>query len=91
MNRLCIVLDQHGQISEICADEPLEIYWVDPSVPHDRVYLYQSAKIGPQYVRQLIGGYAVGHIDDGTIAVGEVTSPPFPPSKPSLRIVKDGE
>ena len=90
MNRLCIVLDKHGQIDEICADEPLEIYWVDPHVPHDRVYLYQSAKIGPQHVREQIGGYAVGHADDGTFG-GDVVSPRLPPSKPSLRGVKGAE
>jgi hypothetical protein len=88
MTRITITLDEHGQFTRICSDEAIEIYIVAPHVPHDRVYLYGSVEVGPQYVREEIGGYAVGHADDWTLAgPDDAASPRLPPSKPSLRAV----
>ena len=87
MNRLTITLTENGEIGTICADSPLEIYFVCPHVPHDRVYLYGAANIGPEFVREQIGGYSVGHWGDGTF--GEFTDPHKPPSVPGLRLVSD--
>jgi hypothetical protein len=89
MNRITITFKSNGDIGDICSDEPVEIYFVDPNMPADRVYLYQSAKIGPEHVRNEIGGYAVGHRDDGTLPTEGAVSPMVPPSRPGLRLVKD--
>ena len=85
MNRFCILLDKNGEIDRLCADQAVEIYFVDPRVPHDRVYKYGSADFGPQFVRDLIGGYAVSHISDGVLGIGN--EPKLPPSKPTLKVV----
>lgn len=87
MNRVVITLDANGEIDSICADEPVQIYWNQPSRPHDRVYLYGSAEFGPEHVRKAIGGYAVGHAFDGTLGVGNGTGK-RPPSKPHIGEVK---
>jgi hypothetical protein len=85
MNRLTITLTPNGEIDTICADSPLDVYIVAPHVPHDRVYLYGSTQIGPQFVQEQIGGFAVGHSGDGTL--GDFESSHLPPSKPTLRVV----
>lgn len=82
MNRVCITQDKNGDITGICADEPVEIYFVNPHLPHDRVYLYMAADFGPHHVRAAIGGYPVGH-------AGDEISPRLPPSKPHIRAVED--
>jgi hypothetical protein len=89
LNRLTITLTPNGEIDAICADSPLEVYIVAPHVPHDRVYLYGSTQVGPQFVQQQIGGYAVGHAGDGTL--GEFEAAHLPPSKPALTIVAINE
>ena len=86
MNRFCILLDEKGEIDRLVADEPIEIYWVDPRVPHDRVYKYEAADFGPQFVRELIGGFAVGHMNDGGLGIGSESK--LPPSKPALTVVQ---
>lgn len=85
MNRICFVLDKNGELSNIAADAPVEIYIVAPHCIRDRVYLYQSADFGPEKVRELIGGFVVGHINDGMLGIGEGSK--LPPSKPSLKVV----
>ena len=85
MNRLCILLDENGEIDRICADEELEIFWVNPNVKHDRVYKYGSADFGPQFVRELIGGFPIGHLHDGTLGIGNERK--YPPSKPHLKVL----
>lgn len=85
MNRFCILLDKNGEIDRLVADQELEIFFVDPRVPHDRVYKYSAADFGPEFVRELIGGYAVGHANDGTLGPGN--APRLPPSKPTLKVI----
>lgn len=86
MNRICIIQDDRGDITGICADEPIEVYFVNPHLPQDRVYLYSSADFGPQHVRAAIGGYSVGHADDDVFGG---SAPRLPPSKPHIRAVED--
>lgn len=86
MNRICFVLSDKGELEGIAADAPVEIYIVAPHVPHDRVYLYQSAQFGPQFVRELIGGFAVGHSDDGVIGDGDGRGK-LTPSKPHIGVI----
>lgn len=86
MNRFCILLDKNGEIDRLIADQEVEIFFIDPRVPHDRVYKYGAGNFGPQFVRELIGGYAVGHANDGTLG-GDVVASRLPPSKPILKAV----
>jgi hypothetical protein len=86
-NRVTVTLDPHGQIIRVCSDEEIEFFTVAPHVPHDRVYRYGAVEVGPQFVREEIGGYAVGHAADGTLSVGLPISPKLPPSKPAIRTV----
>lgn len=85
MNRITLTLDR-GNVVKICSDEPVDVYFVDPAVPHDRVYLYGSVEVGPQFVRREIGGYAVGHAHDGTLDVGGPICPRLPPSRPAIEL-----
>lgn len=88
MNRVVITLNHNGELSGICADEPVEIFINCPHVPRDRVYQYGSAEFGPQHVRAAIGGYPVGHIADGTANIAPADgSGKRPPSTPKLRPV----
>ena len=84
MNRVTIQINEHGEIGRICSDEPIEFYFVSPHTPHDRVYLYGAVEVGPQFVREEIGGYAVGHFDDCVLGGDE---PHLPPSRPALKPV----
>ena len=86
MNRVAIVLDQNGEFAGVASDEPIEFMIVAPHCPRDRVYLYESIDIGPEHVRALIGGFAVGHWADGTLGDGDGRGK-LPPSKPILRVV----
>lgn len=86
-NRVTLTFDEGGGIVRICSDEPVEVYFVSPHTPHDRVYLYGSTDVGPQHVREEIGGYAVGHAHDGTIGGEDGAAPRLPPSRPALRPV----
>jgi hypothetical protein len=90
MNRICIVLNEHGEFTDIAADQPLEIYVVCPHCPADRVYQYGAADFGPEHVRKLIGGFAIGHLHDGTFGMGDGTGKRSP-SRPALTVVKVGE
>lgn len=85
MNRIAITLAPNGDIQQISSDARVEIFFVDPNARRDRVYRYDSARIGPQFVQEQIGGYAVGHAGDGTL--GEFSAPHRPPSRPALRLV----
>ena len=84
MNRVCFEIDKDGQLVSVATDEPIECYIVAPHCARDRVYLY-GANTGPDHVSKLIGGFSVGHADDGTL--GELASPRLPPSKPALKVV----
>ena len=85
MNRVVIKLTKNGEFDGVCSDEPVEVFVVDPNCGADRVYLYGAAEIGPQHVRREIGGYAVGHAEDGTL--GDFTAPKLPPSERKLRLI----
>jgi len=85
MNRIAITLNEHGELDRICSDEVVEVYIVDPKCKEDRVYLYGAVETGPQFVRQEIGGYVVGHANDGTLG-DNLVSPKLPPSTPTLKL-----
>lgn len=89
MNRIVFTMDAQGFISGICADAPVEVFINCPHVPADRVYRYGSLQIGPEHVRAAIGGFAVGHLADGTadLVEGDGTGR-NPPSKPNLKVVE---
>lgn len=89
MNRVTITLNEGGDIVRICSDEPIECFFVSPHTPEDRVYLYGSVDVGPQHVREEIGGFAVGHADDGTLATDGPISPKLPPSRPALQVISE--
>jgi hypothetical protein len=85
--RIVFELDANGELASIASDEPCEVYICQPSCPGDRVYLYNQ-DVGPECVRKLIGGYAIGHADDGTLGgTGCPVSPKLPPIKPKLKVV----
>jgi hypothetical protein len=89
MNRIALTLDR-GCVAKVCADDALEVYFVDPSAPRDRVYLYGATEVGPQFVRQEIGGFGVGHAYDGTLSGTGPVNPRLPPSRPKLNVVEAG-
>ena len=86
INRVAITLTQNNDIVAVSSDEPIEFYFVCPHVPHDRVYLYEGVKVGPQHVQADIGGYPVGHRNDGTFPDFQTgpTSPKLSPSRPHI-------
>ena len=84
MNRICFEIDANGDLVSVASDEPVEVYIVNPKTPADRVYLY-GADIGPHHVQKLIGGYAVGHKDDGIFGG---SGSHLPPSKVVLKVVE---
>jgi hypothetical protein len=88
LSRVTITLKANGDIDRVCSDEPIELYFVSPHTPEDRVYLFAAVNVGPQHVRQEIGGFAVGHADDGTLQTGGPVSPKLPPSRPQVRPVQ---
>jgi hypothetical protein len=69
MNRVTITFEKNGDIGRICSDAPIELYFVCPHIPEDRVYLYGGVEVGPKFVRREIGGYAVGHANDDRFEV----------------------
>ena len=87
MNRITLTLNEHGEVVRICSDEPIEIYFVSPHTPHDRVYIYNSVNIGPQHVHAEIGEYVVGHAADGTLSNGEQSFAKLRPSRRALKLV----
>jgi hypothetical protein len=93
MNRVAITLNQYNDVVAVSSDEPIEFYFVCPHVPHDRVYLYGAVNVGPQHVHADIGGYAVGHRNDGTFPEYQTgpTSPKLPPSRPHVGLVAQRE
>lgn len=63
MNRITFTMKVDGQIVRICSDEPVEIYIIQPSTPHDRVYKWSSLDAGPGVVDEEIGGWPIGDKD----------------------------
>lgn len=59
MNSITLTIDEHGGIFRICADEEIEVYFVQPSVPEERVYRYGATRVGPEYVDVQIEGRLV--------------------------------
>lgn len=57
MNRITLTIDEHGSIVRICADAEVEIYFVEPSRPEERVYRYGSTQVGPEHVDEQIDGW----------------------------------
>lgn len=85
MNRICIEVDERGQISSIAADSEIEIYIAEPSSKRDTVYHYQLADIGQRHVQKLIAGYRAGLRDDQIQGLPESLSQP---RKPTLKLVR---
>lgn len=88
LNRVAIILNEHGFFDGVVADSEIEFYVVQPSCKPDRVYRYGSGQFGPQYVQEAFAGNPVGHAGDGTLdkegGVGK-----FAPSRPTLKLVED--
>lgn len=63
MTRIAFVLDGPGNIVRICADEPVEVYIICPHAPLDRVYRWDSLKVGQDAVGKEIDGWPVGDRD----------------------------
>lgn len=60
MKRITFTMDERGLIQRICADEEVEVYIVSPHVPRDRVYRWNSLRVGPERVDGEIDGWPVG-------------------------------
>jgi hypothetical protein len=63
MKRITFTFDERGLIRSICADEEVEVYFVSPHVPRDRVYRCSSLRVGPEHVDEEIKGWPVGDKD----------------------------
>jgi hypothetical protein len=87
LNRVAIILDEHGEFSGMVADSPIEFFVVQPSCRRDRVYKYESGEIGPQHVQAAFAGNPVGHLGDGMLDVGIEPTLKLRPSKPNLSLV----
>jgi len=46
MKRITFTMDQRGLIRRICADEEIEVCIVCPEAPRDRVYRWNSLRLG---------------------------------------------
>src|SRR5689334_21827107 len=65
MNRIAITVDRKGEIEDIRADEPAEVYWICPYAPNDEIYNYtRDVKVGPEHVDEAIGDLPVDHSED---------------------------
>jgi hypothetical protein len=63
MNRITFTLDENGHLVRICVDQEVEVYIVQPSMPRDRVYRWNSLAAGTAAVEEEIGGWPVGDRD----------------------------
>jgi hypothetical protein len=63
MKRITFTFDERRLIRSICADEEVEVYFVSPHVPRDRVYRWSSLRVGPEHVNEEIEGWPVGDKD----------------------------
>jgi hypothetical protein len=63
MNRITFTLDENGHLVRISADQEVEVYIVQPSMPRDRVYRWSSLAAGKAAVEEEIGGWPVGSRD----------------------------
>jgi hypothetical protein len=89
LNRVAIILNEHGEFDGVVADSPIEFFVVQPSCKHDRVYHYDSGDYGPQHVQAAFSGNPVGHAGDGTFDNGlnPTISGKLAPSKPHIKLV----
>lgn len=83
MIRVTITQNCRGEITKICADEPIELYYVNPHIPNDRNYLCDDVEVGARSVDAELGGVEIGHQHDGTFA--EDGEPMLPKLGPSIR------
>ncbi len=65
--RIAIILNEHGELADISADEDIDVLIIDPKVPEHRVYLYSSVDVGAEHADALIGSDRIGHADDGLL------------------------
>jgi hypothetical protein len=56
MNRITFTLDENGHLVHICADQKVEVYFIQPSTPRDRMYRWSSLVTGKAAVEEEIGG-----------------------------------
>ena len=86
MNRVAIILNEHGEFDGVVADSEIEFFVVQPSCDRDRVYQYSNGKFGPQFVKEAFDGRPVGHIGDDMLE-GGTDYGKHKPSRPALTIV----
>lgn len=89
LNRVAIILNEHGEFDGVVADSEIEFFVVQPSCQRDRVYKYGAGQWGPHFVQEAFNGNPVGHAGDGMLdgdGVGKLA-----PSRPRLRLVPPSE
>jgi hypothetical protein len=59
MNRVILIMDEHSHVADICSDEKIELYFISPSCPNDRVYLYRSVQVGTKFVDEQIRDWPI--------------------------------
>ena len=52
MNRVTLTFAANGDIARICSDEPIELYWVCPHCPQDRVCTNRSTMARNMWTRR---------------------------------------
>ena len=90
MNRVAIILNEHGEFDGVVADSEIEFFVVQPSCERDRVYRYSSGQYGPQYVQAAFDMQPVGHMGDDMLGGGTAYGKE-PPSRPRLTVVPPEE
>jgi hypothetical protein len=64
VNRVVLKFNKRGFIDRVLSDEEIEVYWVEPRFPHDRVNLVTTTLVGEKFVDKEICGYPIGHATD---------------------------
>ena len=82
MNRVAIILNEHGELQSVASDRQVQCFIVCPHCPRDRVYEYR-VDVGVQHVQAAIGGYPIGHAHDGMETALE-----YAPLEADLEIVR---
>lgn len=84
MIRVAIEMNERGELVSVASDGEIQCLIVCPHVPRDRVYDFSVE--GADKLRELVGGYAIGHAADGTLGEGDGTGK-RPPSRPHFKLV----
>ena len=90
MNRVCISLDQHGNLVGVASDEPIRCFLINDHSQSDRVFEFTPSegtlRIGVEHVREMLRDDGIGHINDDR-RFGRGYGPPKPPSRPPLKVI----